>query len=77
MKKFAFITAVAAAFGIASMVAVLWTSMNNREEAAVPGHVLATRIAEWRSSDVSSIDGDRSAPESALPLTPTATPAKR
>ena len=79
MRKFAFITAVVAACGVMSMVAILWTSFNNRDEASAPREVLATKIAEHRYPSGFDIDGDRdrSALESASPLTPTLSPAER
>jgi hypothetical protein len=61
------------------MVAILWTSFNNREEASAPGEVLATKIAEHRHSydiDINA-DGDLSAPKSNRTLTETATPGER
>jgi hypothetical protein len=67
MRKFAFITAVAAAIGVASMVAIVWSSVSHREDAATAVEVMATKIAEHRhpsglGNEITDAL-DRSAPE--------------
>ena len=67
MRKAAILTAVFAAVGIAIMTATLWSSVNRREEASVPGAIRATKIAELRDplSFSQYPDPGRSGPESA------------
>jgi hypothetical protein len=49
MQKAVILMAIFLAVAVVSLMAIIWSSVNKREDAAVPGDIMATKTAELRS----------------------------
>ena len=79
MRKAAILIVIFMMVGILGLAVVMWTSFNERDEAAVPGDILATKAAELRSPRNFSRhpESGNADLESAPSVTPTLTPEER